>query len=222
MPIRCGKLKPISPMNTTPRLRATGFSLVELIITITIMVMLAGLIVGGFAYVREKQARSTAELQIALLSRGIDEYRLDMGAYPGTGNSNEYGGDATPAAGDNSQVLYQALFFDGWDYVNENRPSDWPNHRASNIYLSELDPKNNNQGWINPITSANPTANLKIIDPWGNNYRYRVGRLPDGSINPNAMNPDFDLWSMGKDGRTQAGGVYNPSHEDNRDDIRNF
>ncbi|MFU8892621.1 MAG: type II secretion system protein GspG [Luteolibacter sp.] len=204
-------------MKSNPSLRVGGFTLVELIITISIMVLLAGLIVGGFAFVRDKQARSTAEIQIALLSRGIDEYKLDMGTYPGMGGTSEFGGDATAANGENSQVLYQALFYQGWDFVDQGRPNGWESHAATQIYLAELDPINNTQGWLNPVTGANPLPNLRIIDPWGNPYRYRVGS--------NAMNPDFDLWSVGKDGRTQpgsSGSAYDPAHEDNRDDIRNF
>jgi hypothetical protein len=38
--------------------------------------------------------------------------------------------------------------------------------------------------------------------------------------NTNTQNPDFDLWSMGKDGKSAS----NPamSQEDNKDDLRNF
>jgi hypothetical protein len=60
-----------------------------------------------------------------------------------------------------------------------------------------------------------PSATTTIKDPWGNEYRYRKGT--------NAQNPDFDLWSCGKDGLTNFG----PSASDiqdpkNKDDIRNF
>lgn len=204
-------------MKLNARPRAAGFTLVELIITITIMVLLAALVVGGFGFVREKQARDTARLQIALLSRGLDLYKLDMGVYPGTGNSSDFGGDASSADGNNSEVLYNALFHEGWDFVNQDRPVGWPSDQAMNIYVSELDPGGNNQGWLNRTTTPEPPSDLKIIDPWGNNYRYRVGS--------NAMNPDFDLWSAGKDGRTEpgsSGGAYDPNNADNRDDIRNF
>lgn len=203
-------------MNIHPRPRAAGFTLVELIITITIMVLLAALVVGGFGFVREKQARDTARLQIQLLSLGIDEYKLDMGVYPGHGNSSDFGGDASSSDGDNSEVLYNALFHEGWEFIKD-RPADWASDKAMKIYVSQLDPGNNNQGWLNRTTSPRPPSDLKIIDPWGNNYRYRVGS--------NAMNPDFDLWSAGKDGRTEpgsSGGAYDPNNADNRDDIRNF
>jgi len=190
-----------------------GFTLIELILSITIIIFLAGLVVGGFGFVKDKQAQKAAEVQVALLSRGVDEYHLDMGVYPGEGASSEFGGDATPVNGDNSEVLYQALFFEGWDYVNRNRPSIWESYKATTMYVPELDPIHSNQGWVKQTSGSTPLENQKIVDPWDNNYRYRVG--------DNASNPDFDLWSSGKDGRTSAN-PYNPNHVDNRDDIRNF
>lgn len=204
-------------MKTHKQAGAAGFTLIELIITITIMVLLAALMVGAFAFVRDKQARETAKVQIALLSRGIDEYRLDMGVYPGMGASDEFGGNATSANGQNSAVLYKALFYDGWDFVNQNRPDDWDRHQATQIYLAELDPSDSSQGWLKKSSASEPAPDQQIIDPWGYPYRYRVGG--------EAMNPDFDLWSVGKDGRTQpgsSGSPYDRNHEDNIDDIRNF
>lgn len=187
------------------RLGKSAFTLIELMVVITIIVILAGLVVGGMEYVNQRQATEKAKAQIALLSKGIEEYKLDMGAYPGTAND-------TPSAGDVSDQLYQALFKDGYDYTNPNTPpASWT--RATKIYISDLDPRNNKQGWVTTTTGAAPGANLKIVDPWGNNYRYRKGT--------NAQNPDFDLWSTGKDGRTNT---TNPSttQTDNKDDIRNF
>jgi len=179
-----------------------AFTLIELMVVITIIVILAGLVVGGMEYANQRQASEKTKVQIALLSKGIEEYKLDMGAYPGT------------ADGDVSEQLYQALFKDGYDYTNPNTPpASWT--KATKIYLNDLDPRNNKQGWVTTTTNAAPGANLKIIDPWGNNYRYRKG------TNAQAQNHDFDLWSMGKDGKSNTA---NPSTTDplNADDIRNF
>ena len=182
-----------------------AFTLIELMVVITIIVILAGLVVGGMEYANLRQASEKTKVQIALLSKGIEEYKLDMGAYPGTA-------DNTPIAGGVSEQLYQALFKDGYDYTNPNTPpASWT--KATKIYLNDLDPRNNKQGWVTTTTNAAPGANLKIIDPWGNNYRYRKGT--------NAQNPDFDLWSMGKDGKTNTA-TPSTTQTDNKDDIRNF
>jgi len=187
------------------RIGQAAFTLIEMMVVITIIIILAGLVVGGMEYANQRSATEKAKTQIALLSKGIEEYKLDMGAYPRTD-------DNTAIAGDVSEQLYNALFKDGYDYTSPTTPpANWT--KAMKIYLSELDPRNTKQGWVTTTTTATPAASLKILDPWGNNYRYRKGT--------NAQNPDFDLWSIGKDSKTNEN---NPSMTDpmNVDDIRNF
>ncbi len=140
-----------------------GFTLIEMLVTITIIVILAGLSLGGFKYVTTKQANAQAAIQIKLLENAIEEYKLDHGEYPkaATGTTD-------------INILYQKLYKDGVDNPNENK-----------IYLADLDPKNNKQGWN---TESNPS---QLTDPWGAGYIYR---------NPGTLNPDFDLISKGQDG----------------------
>lgn len=139
-----------------------GFTLVEMLVVITIIVILAGLSLGGFGFVKQKQANSQADVQIRLLSKALEEYKLDNGSYPAsTGGSN---------------ALFTVLYFNG---ANVTPPEK--------IYLSELDPVNNKQGW-----TEGTGAGTKIVDPWGIEYIYRTGAT--------AKNPDFDLISKGKDG----------------------
>jgi prepilin-type N-terminal cleavage/methylation domain-containing protein len=186
-------------MITPSRRHSAAFTLIELMAVITIIAILAGIVIGGMGYVKEKQRRSQAEVQINLLSRAIEEYKMDMGVYPGSAGN-------TPTDGDISDELYQALFKDGYDYTDSASPSDnW--NKATKIYVPELDPRNSKLGWVKPTTNTTPQTNLKITDPWGNNYLYRTGS--------NAQNPDFDLWSRGKDGMTDP--ITKLS-----DDIRNF
>ena len=181
-----------------------AFTLIEMIVVMTIVILLAVLVVGSMGYVQGKQAREKAKAQIALLSKAIEEYRMEMGDYPGPDN--------TAADGDVSKLLYQALFKDGYDYTNPaDPPATWD--KARRIYLPELDPRDNKQGWVKKLASdATVPADLEILDPWGNPYRYRRGT--------NARNPDFDLWSIGKDGKTQTGDS-DINHKDNKDDIWN-
>lgn len=185
-------------MKSNIRSGRPAFTLIELMAVVTIIVILAALVVGGLGFVNERQNKEKAKIQISLLSKAIEDYHLDMGAYPGSDN--------TPITGDVSEELYQALFKDGYDYTNApTPPAKWT--LATRIYLPELDPRSSQQGWVLPTTSETPPIDLKITDPWGRPYLYRRGTY--------AQNPDFDLWSRGKDGQTDPVTKL-------RDDIRNF
>lgn len=192
-----------------------AFTLIELMAVVTIIVILAGLVVGGLGFVTERQAKEKAKIQIALLSKAIEEYKLDMGTYPQMGNTVN-----TAIAGTNQMNrLYQALFYEGYEFsVNPNRTDSTTSPKATKIYLPDLDPRTSKQGWVNTTTGTTPPASLStpfIQDPWGKEYRYRKGTR--------AQNPDFDLWSSGKDGLTQTGDTSAQlSHRNNRDDIKNF
>ncbi len=196
-------------MKTTQRKGKAAFTLIELMAVITIIVILAGLVVGGLGFVSERQAKEKAKVQIALLSKAIEEYKLDMGKYPGSAEN-------TPAAGTISAELYDRLFFQGYEYAGNSARADTPaDPKATKIYLSELDPTSTKQGWVTAITTGTPKTGQKILDPWGKEYYYRKGT--------NAMNPDFDLWSAGKDGKTRTGtAASDMTHADMRDDIKNF
>ncbi|HEY1122227.1 MAG TPA: type II secretion system protein GspG, partial [Haloferula sp.] len=103
---------------------------------------------------------------------------------------------ATGDKGD--EVLFKYLYWDGFE-ARDN---------GGKVYLDALDPNYNTKGGQAWIEGTNAQARIK--DPWGNAYRYRTGE--------NAVNPDFDLWSAGPDGKTNA----DPKHKDSLDDIKNW
>ena len=175
-----------------------GFSLVEMLAVITILMILAAIVIAGTGFVKGKQARATAEVQVKLLSGALDQYKLDTGSYPpgGTGGQRD------------SKIVYRALY---WDSDDNGAGADVD--KDQKIYLSELDPQNNKQGWTD-----GKRAEVILLDPWGNEYRYRSGKMNDGTANPNAVNPDFDLWSAGPDGKTTDG----DDTDVTKDDIRNW
>jgi general secretion pathway protein G len=209
-------------MKTNPRHGQAAFTLIELMAVVTIIIILAGLVVGGLGFVTERQAKEKAKVQLALLTKALEEYKLDMGTYPPTTDRT---GSLTAAGTSTSSILYQALFKDGFDYTTPaTPPSNWDPKKATKIYLPELDPTSTKQGWVTTSTSVG--ANLTIVDPWGNQYCYRTAVKADGTANNATQNPDFDLWSMGKDAKSNAS---NPSltspappNNTNVDDIRNF
>jgi general secretion pathway protein G len=63
---------------------SSGFSLIELLVVIIILGLLAGL-VGPRLFSRVGQSKTAAaRAQIELFSAALDQYRLDVGAYPAT------------------------------------------------------------------------------------------------------------------------------------------
>lgn len=184
------------------RIGKAAFTLIEVMVVITIIVILAGLVVGGMEYANQRSASEKAKTQIALLSKGIEEYKLDMGAYPATDNIS--GSLTTSAGSSTSSIIFNALY---WTPASGNQ----------RIYLPELDPATTKQGWTTGTASATTT----ITDPWGNQYCYRSSTSATGATNNSTINADFDLWSMGKDGKTNASSA-NTTISTNADDIRNF
>lgn len=63
-----------------------GFTLVELLIVITVIAILAALVLNTAGYVQEKGARSRAESEIAALSAALESYKADNGDYPLSSN----------------------------------------------------------------------------------------------------------------------------------------
>lgn len=150
----------------------------ELLVVIAIIVILASLTMGGLGYMQRNQAVQKAKAQIAMLSTGLEEYKLDFGSYP-------------VAIGNGSNTLYKALY---WDSNNDGVGVGTDTNQR--IYLPELDPSSTKQGWTsNPVASS--TNSIK--DPWSSDYNYRSGVLANGQANNEAKNPDFDIWSNGPD-----------------------
>jgi general secretion pathway protein G len=105
-----------------------GFTLIELLVVITIIAILAGLSMGGYGYITRKQADSQANVQISLLSKALEEYKLENGTYPPTGSTNS---------------LYTLLY---WNGANATPPGK--------IYLADLDPNSKKHGWIDGTGAA--------------------------------------------------------------------
>lgn len=69
---------------TRTALRASGFTLLELLVVMVIIGLLAGFVAPRyFAQVGKSQAK-VARAQIVSLEQALDQFRLDVGRYPST------------------------------------------------------------------------------------------------------------------------------------------
>jgi general secretion pathway protein G len=92
-----------------------GFTLIELLVVIIVLGLLVGL-VGPRLFGRVGQSKqATAKAQIELLGAALDQYRLDIGAYPQTAQGLE-ALQANPgsAANWNGPYLKKAVPRDPW------------------------------------------------------------------------------------------------------------
>ncbi len=155
-----------------------AFTVLELLVVITIIVILAGLILATTGYVEKKGARSRAESEIAAISAALESYKADNGIYPTDPTKTEQVNPAvspTPAAA--SLYLYEQL---SGDTTGTRQPS------ASAKSYFAFKP---NMLLPPPPSTANVTA---IRDPFGNPYGYSTMKAAGGS---GGYNPTFDLWS---------------------------
>ena len=64
--------------------RATGFTLLELLVVVVIIGLLAGFVAPRYFDQVAKSKTKVVKAQIDSLEKALDQYRLDMGRYPNT------------------------------------------------------------------------------------------------------------------------------------------
>lgn len=67
--------------------RFSAFTLIELLIVITIIAVLAGLVMGAAKSVQDKGKRSRTEAEIAAIGAALESYKADNGEYPSNGTT---------------------------------------------------------------------------------------------------------------------------------------
>ena len=182
--------------NRTARVRA--FTILELLIVTSIILVLAGLILGTSGYVQKKGARSRAEAEIAGMSAALDNYKTDNGQYPTSSASDAL----LPTNADPSSTAYRNASL----FLYKALSGDHDANRKVTSADSAIGPDGNP---VSPaptglpktyfpfkpqmltLPSTDPVRSLR--DPFGNSYGYSTTKAsnPTGTT---GYNPTFDLW----------------------------
>jgi prepilin-type N-terminal cleavage/methylation domain-containing protein len=177
----------------------SAFTLIELVVVVTVITILAGLVLSTAGYARKKGARARAETEIAAMSAAIESYKADNGVYPNNGITNtlnaQTSGDPSayqPA----SQYVYGELSGDrNFNYVIDVSEQANRSYFAFKSSPPSVDGTSGN-GMLSitrTTSGGNVTYTVNYIrDPFGNSYGYSTANQAD----PNTgYNPTFDLWS---------------------------
>jgi prepilin-type N-terminal cleavage/methylation domain-containing protein len=199
--------------------RNNGFTLVEMLTVIAVIVILTGLVIGISSSVQYKAAKSQAQGVIASLSAACEAYKADNGGYPRTEAETDLldpRTDGVPSIYPRScQILYMALSGD----LDRNSVTDKDLPRYFD-FRPELINANRANGRID--TAAGSVRFIQ--DPWGNSYGYSTARMrdeedylqtvrtarqdgkkqPDRPVKVRGYNTSFDLWSTGNCASSQA------------------
>jgi prepilin-type N-terminal cleavage/methylation domain-containing protein len=173
-----------------------GFTLIELIVVVAIIIILAGLVLSTVGYVQKKAARSRAETEIAAMSAALESYKADNGAYArGPATAMTVGSTIIPAN-----------VTDNLDAKTKGDPTNTttPTYGQTSLYLytqlsGDLAGKQQATSksyftfkpqMLTTDTNGYVTA---IKDPFGNSYGYST--VQQTGTTTAGYNPTFDLWS---------------------------
>jgi len=161
--------------------RAEGaFTIIELLVVITIIVILAGLILSTMDYVQKKGARSRAEAEIAAMSAALESYKADNGIYPRDATATDTLDARTSGNPTNYQAASLFLYNSLFGATNGSRT---PASGTKSYFVFKP----------NMLGPADQTQNVQYIrDPFGNSYGYSTAYQNSSAT---GYNPTYDLWS---------------------------
>ncbi|MGI8890530.1 MAG: type II secretion system protein [Chthoniobacterales bacterium] len=170
-----------------------GFTLIEMLVVITIIVTLMAFLFPAFRAVQDQAKRTQAKNDLTQIVTAVNAFYTEYGKYPLATD------DAKIT--ENANLLYVlravAAGANAVDAVNPRKI----------VFLSPPDVKDNSR----PRSGLN--TNGQYFDPWGSQYLVALdGNYDDQIANPytgNAGSAQLRLgviaWSLGKDGLTSAG-----------------
>jgi type II secretory pathway pseudopilin PulG len=156
-----------------------AFTILELLIVISVTIALAGLILATSGYVQKKGARSRAAAEIAAISAALENYKTDNGIYPTDADIA-----ALDARTQTNTADYEKAGLSLYKFISGDADNDTNRVVESKSYFA-FKP--------NQLNPQDPTTAVAYIrDPFGNSYGYSTAQQTTPT---KGYNPTFDLWS---------------------------
>ncbi|MDX9702113.1 MAG: type II secretion system protein GspG [Candidatus Auribacterota bacterium] len=178
--------------------RQKGFTLIELMVSVAIMVVLAGIALPTMMFHYKKAKVTKATAQISRLESAIDQFKNDMGYYPPALTAGEYFGDSATERGKRKEIIEALSGFD----INKNRIA---------LYWDDPD-------WNGPYLECKGNeldTNGQMLDPWLQPFLFDA--TPSGRVLKNT--DTVDIISKGADKQWDSA---NESSDKNDDNICNW
>jgi len=190
----------------SPVTQEAGFTLVELITVMAIIILLVAFSVTTIQGTKQRAAIARAKSELALLAQALEDYKRHYGDYPQTGAAGQANAAVTGAVG---SAQAQALLFNALTGVYA--PTNFTTRVNGPIFIDVS--KFTLEIALVPASFAVPTGTPptkplvanSFLDPWGNRYLYYykrptpatvAGQTPQNSWNA----PAYVLYSAGPDG----------------------
>ena len=186
----------------------SAFTLVELLVVLSIVVILAGITFSVASGVQSTRLKSTAKAELSLLAQSIESFRMNQGDYP-----------VTQSPEDNAITLSKSLL--GWKAFLGS-PAKFMDRRLSRtgpapkpfIPISKI----NFEGELPESPRVKPT-DIQFVDPWGQAYVYAYKE------SSNWDNFEFVLFSKGEDGKSSpipSDGILTRAFKEEADNLDNI
>ncbi len=174
-----------------PNVRRRGFTLVEILIVISIIALLTSIVLGAVTMARKRAAVAIAKAAISDMKNQLEAYVRDTGKYPGTDFKD--GVNAFPA-------LFAALYEEKPPKGRGGPSAPYMRFKEEDVLVYDKDEGKYRKADVDEIYSI--TIDKYLSDPWGMPYIYHENK--SRARKPYMHDNRADVYSSGPDREDQT------------------
>jgi prepilin-type N-terminal cleavage/methylation domain-containing protein len=173
-----------------------AFTLVEMLIVLSIIALLASLTLGGYTYAMRSSKRRLTTGTFEAVKSALEDYRTEFGEHPEPKNIGTMVEFLPNKSYDVSgaSCLYQALTGDGFDQIKDVTAGDSQTSGASDGKTEGAEIQNMVMKEMPQTMWRRMGSIFVLIDGFARPFQY----IKATSSNP-TVNSTYDLWSYGED-----------------------